>query len=178
MLEGTSRKAGSADLTLRIPRAHVQEAIARLSALGTITGEQVDVQDLQAGVNATDRTIARLQRSSPRCAREPPDPGEHRAHRRARRVRSKRLQRGEAADDPRRALRDRSHCTSATGSRRCPESHGHGPLHGLGVAFRWLGIGAVYALALGAPLVLLLWLAWLAVRTLRRRREDALLSRS
>ena len=34
-----------------------------------------------------------------------------------------------------------------------PVHHGHGPLHGLGVAFRWIGIGAVYVLALGAPLV-------------------------
>ncbi len=51
----------------------------------------------------------------------------------------------------------------------------NGPLHGIGVAFRWIGIGAVYALALGAPLVGLALLAWLAARVVRRRREDALL---
>ena len=44
-----------------VPRPHVAEAIARLSALGTITSEQVDIQDKQAGLNATDRKIARLQ---------------------------------------------------------------------------------------------------------------------
>jgi hypothetical protein len=59
-----------------------------------------------------------------------------------------------------------------------PSTSHHGPLHGLGVAFRWLGIGAVYALALGAPLLLFLWLAWIATRTIRRRREYDLLSRS
>jgi hypothetical protein len=42
----------------------------------------------------------------------------------------------------------------------------------------WLGIGAVYALAIGTPLVVLALLVWLAVRVIRRRREDALLSRS
>jgi len=50
----TQAKSGTADLTLKIPRQHVQEAVARLSALGTITGEQVDLQDLQAGINATN----------------------------------------------------------------------------------------------------------------------------
>jgi hypothetical protein len=56
--------------------------------------------------------------------------------------------------------------------------HGHGPLHGLGIAFHWFWIGAVYALALIAPLVAVIVAFWLAVRALRRHREDALLSRS
>ena len=53
----TGQQAGTAGSVLRVPRAHVQQAIGRLSALGTIVGEQVDIQDLQAGINATDRTI-------------------------------------------------------------------------------------------------------------------------
>ena len=55
---------------------------------------------------------------------------------------------------------------------------GPGPLHGLGVAFHWIWIGAVYALALGGPLLLLLGLAWLAARAVRRHRENALLGES
>ena len=31
------------------------------------------------------------------------------------------------------------------------EEEDDGPLHGLGVAFRWIGIGAIYAVALGMP---------------------------
>ncbi|HEV2591162.1 MAG TPA: DUF4349 domain-containing protein [Gaiellaceae bacterium] len=58
----TSTQHGSATLTLRIPRTHVQTAVARLSRLGTVTGEQVDIQDAQAGLNTTDRLIARLER--------------------------------------------------------------------------------------------------------------------
>lgn len=58
----TTKKTGSASLLLRVPRSHVQAAVARLSKLGTVTGEQVDIQDVQAGVNATDRLIARLER--------------------------------------------------------------------------------------------------------------------
>ena len=51
-----------------------------------------------------------------------------------------------------------------------------GPLHGLGTAFHWAWIGAVYALALGAPVVALAIAIWLLARTVRRRREDALLA--
>jgi hypothetical protein len=58
----TAKRHGHADLVLRVPRKNVQKAVARLRVLGAVTGEQVDIQDLQAGINTTDRTIARLQR--------------------------------------------------------------------------------------------------------------------
>ncbi len=171
----TTGTAGSADLTLKIPRAHIQDAIARLSALGTITAEQVDVQDLQAGLNATDRTIARLQRQLEELRGRPSsEAGDRRIAALVLRIQG--LQRAEAA-----SIRAARYATVrlllATAAAKPGAAH-HGPLHGLGVTFRWLGIGAVYALALGAPLLLMVWLAWLAARTIRRRREDALLSRS
>ena len=81
-------KVASADLVLKIPRAHVQEAITRLSALGTITSESVDIQDLQAGLNATDRTIARLQKQLADLRAQTPTATTTGAHRRARRRRS------------------------------------------------------------------------------------------
>ncbi len=172
----TSGKTGSADLTLKIPRTHVQEAISRLSAIGTITAEQVDVQDLQAGLNATDRTIARLQRQLALLRAEPQsEPNDRRIAALVLQIQG--LQRAEAASI--RAARYatvRLHLATAA-AKPGPAAH-HGPLHGLGVAFRWIGIGAVYVLALGAPLLLVVWLAWIAARTIRRRREDALLSRS
>jgi hypothetical protein len=168
-------KAGSADLSLRIPRAHIQEAIARLSAIGTITAEQVDVQDLQTGLNATARTIARLQRQLAGL-RAQPDSTLTTKRIAALVLQIQGLQRAEAA-----VVRSARYATVrlhlGTPAVKQATSH-HGPLHGLGVAFRWLGIGAVYALALGAPLLLVAWLAWIATRTIRRRREDALLSRS
>jgi hypothetical protein len=168
-------EGASADLTLKVPRAHVQEAITRLSALGTITGEEVDVQDVQAGLNATDRLIARLQRQLQDLrAQEQTDTVKQRIDSITARV--VRLQRQEAT-----TLRETHYSTVqlhlATKSVAPPAKHHHGPLHGLGVAFRWIGIGAVYALALGTPLVVALALVWLAARTVRRRREDALLSR-
>ncbi len=172
----TETDAASADLALKVPREHVQEAITRLSALGTITGEQVDIQDVQAGLNATDRLIGRLQRQL-RDLRAQEQTDAVKRHIAAITARVERLQRQERA-----TLRETHYATVqlhlATKSAVTPKKHHHGPLHGLGVAFRWIGIGAVYAFALGTPLVVVLALLWLALRTVRRRREDALLSRA
>jgi hypothetical protein len=168
-------KVANADLVLKIPRAHVQEAISRLSALGTITSEQVDIQDKQAGLNATDRQIARLQKRLAALRAQPPS--EITAGRIvALEAQIVRLQRAEAATRLKAHYATvHLHLTSAKAAAQ--QAKGHGPLHGVVVALTWLGIGAVYALAIGAPLALLALLVWLAGRFLRRRREDALLSR-
>jgi hypothetical protein len=164
-----------ADLVLKVPRAHVQQAVTRLSQLGTIVGERVDVQDLQAGINGTDRTIALLQKQLAALrAQEQTNAVKRQIALLTARV--VRLQRARAATVRTAHFATVSlSLTTATEAQR--KQHGHGPLHGLGVAFRWLGIGAVYALALGGPALLLVLLVWLAVRMLRRRRVDALLSR-
>jgi hypothetical protein len=171
----TEGKAATADLTLRIPRAHIQEAISRLSALGTITGEQVDVQDLTAELNAGDRTIERLQKQLARLRAET-QTDSVRATIAVVTARIARLQRQQAS-----TVRAAHYATVQmhleTPAVAKPVKHSHGPLHGLGVAFHWSWIGAVYALALGTPLLLLGGLGWLAARVIRRRRVDALLSR-
>jgi hypothetical protein len=172
----TARATGYAVLVLRVPKTHVQEAVRRLTALGTIVSENVQVQDLQGQVNATDRLIARLQK---RLA-------DLRAH-----VQDTQTVQQIAALTARIERLQRSRTTTVRSARyatvnlqlttltpAAPVQHGHGPLHGLGVTFRWIGIGAVYALALGVPAALLVLLAWSGARSIRRRREDALLSRS
>jgi hypothetical protein len=169
-------KTASADLTLKIPRNNVQVAITRLSALGTITSEQVDIQDLQAGLNATDRSIERLQ-AQLAGLRQSEQTDQVKAKTAALTARIERLQRSEAA-----TLRAAHFATVSlhlqTPDKAAPAQRGHGPLHGLGVAFRWIGIVAVYLLALGAPLAVLAALGWWTVRALRRRRENALLAQS
>jgi hypothetical protein len=168
-------KAGAADLVLRIPRRHVQEAVTRLSQLGTITSEQVDVQDLQAGLDATSRRIARLQRQLATLRAEPQTPERDRAIATIT-AQVERLQRGQAATIRAAQLATvRLHV--ATPPAVQPAHHGHGPLHGIGTAAYWTAIGGAYALAFGIPLIALALLVWLIVRTVRRRRVDALLSR-
>jgi hypothetical protein len=171
-----ARNTGYASIVLRIPKQHVQQAVRRLTTLGTIVSENVQVQDLQSQVNATDRLIERLQQRLADLRAQVQDPET------AQRIASltsriEKLQRGRAA-----TVRSARYATVnlqlTTRVLPTPVKSGHGPLHGLGVAFRWIGIGAVYALALGVPAVLLVLLLWGGARSVRRRREDALLSRS
>ncbi|HEX3806219.1 MAG TPA: DUF4349 domain-containing protein [Gaiellaceae bacterium] len=165
--EQTHGKTASADLTLKVPRAHVQQAVSRLSQLGTITAEQVSVTDKQAGLNATDREIARLQKQLAATTGT--------KQRAALTSHIQSLQRSEA--QLRRAAHYATiHLTLATPPAPAKTRH-HGPLHGVGVALRWLGIGAVYALAIGLPVAIVLALCWFAIRLIRRRREEALLGR-
>jgi hypothetical protein len=169
-------KVASADLVLKIPRAHIQQAITRLSALGTITSENVDIQDKTAGLNATDRTIARLQKQLTELRKQLPSQVTA-ARIVALESQIVRLQRAEAATRLKAHYATvQLHLTSAKAI--VPAKHGHGPLHGVVVALTWLGIGAVYALAIGTPVAVLALLVWLGARVIRRRREDALLSRS
>jgi hypothetical protein len=169
----TSGSRAVADLKLKIPRRHVQAAMARLSQLGTITDENVSTVDKTASLNATDRQIARLQKQLKTLRADPQSP-ENTRRILALEQQIVRLQRSEAT------TRLSAHYATVDLHLETPvvavtPKHGHGPLHGLGVAFRWIGIGAVYALALGGPVVLLLLLLWLGVRVVRRRRENALL---
>jgi hypothetical protein len=170
----THAKSGVADLTLKIPRQHVQEAVRRLSALGTITGEQVDLKDLQSGLNATDRTIARLQRTlADLRAQTQTDTVKRQIASLTARIAS--LQRTSA--QTRRTAHFATVSLHLSTPQAAPHKAHHGPLHRLVVALKWLGIGAVYVLVLGAPVLLVAWLSWIVVRTIRRRREDELLSR-
>lgn len=164
-----------ADLTLKIPREHVQEALARLSQLGTITEENVSTLDRQAQLDATGRLIARLQKRLAALRAEPSTPALA-TQITALVARIERLQRSEAD------IRRVAHYATVRLHLETPlvvtAKHGHGRLHGVGVALGWLGVGAVYALALGLPVAFVLALIWLVARFVRRRRVDALLSRS
>jgi len=57
-----SRGNGDAYLTVRVPVGHVQQAVVRFSALGTILAQHVSIQDLQDQSNAEELRILQLQR--------------------------------------------------------------------------------------------------------------------
>jgi uncharacterized protein DUF4349 len=152
----TRPHAGAAQLVLRVPRAHVQQAITRLSALGTIVGEQVDLQDLQAGLNATDRTIARLQRELAQLRAQPQTDAVKRQIA-ALTARVVALQRREAA------TRRAAHYATVRLALASGTAKHH--THYVRDALPWLG---------GFLVAVLLVIAW---RVARRLREDALLRR-
>lgn len=150
----THGKTGTADLTLKVPRVHAQAAIDRLSKLGTIVGEQVDVTDRQAGLNATDREIARLQKQLAKL-RAQHAPTKQIA---ALTARIQALQRSESS------TRRTAHFATIDVHLSTPVAH---------KSTRHVERDAAWAVIGAASLALLL----LAFRLVRRRREYALLSR-
>jgi Domain of unknown function (DUF4349) len=170
-------RTGYADLVLRIPKQRLQAAVSRLSALGTVVGENVTIHDLQNQVDATARKIARLE-------------ARLKAWQEQFQTAATQKQIAELTDEIGKLSRGRvatihsaSYATLSLQltTRPAPapaKKPGHGPLHNLGVAFRWLGIGALYAVALAAPFVLLGVLVWLVARAVRRHRENQLLGSS
>jgi hypothetical protein len=168
-------KAGYASIVLRIPRQNVRTAISRLTALGRVTSENVSIQDLQTQVTSTDQQIATLQRQLATLRAQPQTTQVERQITTLT-ARVERLQRARAA-----TVRTAHYSTVSlqltTPPPATPKTHKPGPLHGLGIAFHWIWIGAVYALALGTPLLALLAAIWLAARSIRRRREESLLRR-
>lgn len=57
----TNGPSGNADLVLRVPQRRVQDAIAQLSELGIITGQQVSVQDRQGDLDRLAKRIDTLR---------------------------------------------------------------------------------------------------------------------
>jgi hypothetical protein len=172
------RRDGRAYLVLKVPRTRVQEAVQKLGALGTIVGADVSIKDLQAGIDTTGRTIDRLKEKLA-ALRAEVQTEDVVAQIETLETRIENLQRQRAA-----TIRAAYFATVKLHMETPPpatppaEESGNGPLHGLGVAFRWIGIGTVYALALGTPFLLLVALGWFLARGLRRRREEALLGRA
>ena len=52
---------GTSSLTLRVPSDRAGDAVTRLSALGTIVAQNVQIQDLQESLDSLDREVAKLR---------------------------------------------------------------------------------------------------------------------
>ena len=122
-------KTGVADLVLRIPRRHVQEAVTRLSQLGTITASRSTSRTSRPASMRPrgDRAAAATAGDAPR---EPQTPERDRAIA-AITAQVERLQRAEAAT-VRSAQLATFRLHVATPPAVQPAHHGHGPLHGIG----------------------------------------------
>jgi hypothetical protein len=57
----STSEVGSASLTLRVPHARAQEAITRLTQLGTIVSQNVQTEDLQDSLDALTKRITHLR---------------------------------------------------------------------------------------------------------------------
>ena len=176
---------GAASVTLRVPSAQAGDAVTRLSTLGTIVAQNVQIQDLQESLDGLDREIERLRtRIAAITARLAQDPGpaerarllEERSQAQAQ-LHELRVSRTSTAAEARNAtiqleLRTDDGAGAAPGSRID---------RALDRALEVLAWEAVVALAFAvaaAPLVLVGAAVWATRRTRRRREDERLLAAS
>lgn len=179
----TRERSGEARLVLRVPSARIQDAIARLSELGTITAQQVEIQDRQDELDRLRRRIdtLRVQRAELKLRLRTENLTapqrlelELRLQRINGRLNTLTMTRNGVAREV--ALAEVS-LVVRTGSSAVPPSEGRiegaarDALHVLSVA----GAVTVFLLIVLTPLVAIAGVMWLARRSLRRREHDRLL---
>jgi hypothetical protein len=181
----TQGAGGRAQLVVRIPQRRVQDAIAQLSELGTITGQEVTVQDRQAELNQLaariDQLRVRIAELNVRLRTEQLDEAE--------RLRLE-LQRRQLQGTLNHLTRRRSNVAGQVAmadvsltleTRRAAAAAGGNRFDdAVGDALAVLGVAAavaVFLLIVLAPLAVLAALALAARRAWRRREDERLLDR-
>jgi len=176
---------GSASLTVRVPVAKVQEAIAELSALGRIVSQEVTIDDLQASLDELERREAglraRIARIRARLDTEPLDA--QTAATLLSRLATLR------AELPR--VRESAAATSAEARMSTirltvvtPDSLGVAPVQSrldrtldeAIAVLAWEGVIALAVAIVVAPFALVVLVAWLGRRFYRRREDERLLA--
>jgi Domain of unknown function (DUF4349) len=181
----TSGAQGSAQLTLRIPVQKVNDALVRLTALGTVTGQRVDTRDLQGPIDTLSRRIERL-RSQIRIAEARLASGTLDAeeelqvkiqleHLRSRLAAAKREHAAIAREVAMADLSLKLH-TPVEGGVGKSEGGASGAAHKAVDILRGAGSVAVFLAIVLSPVLLLVVLAWLALRARTRRVEARLLA--
>jgi len=171
--EQTHGKAASAELTLKVPRA--PRAAGRRAPLAARHDHR------RAG--RRDRQDSRPQHDSPRDPRSSRSSSRQHA-RQPRQTRRSSWRSPRTSCDcsgaKRRHGSTRTSQRSSSTSRPLPspaKTHHHGPLHGVGVALKWLGSARSTRLRSDCPSRSCSRSSGFAIRLIRRRRVDALLSR-
>ena len=177
-------REGSARLTLRVPVRRLADAVVRLSALGAITAQNVQIQDLQAGVDRRENRIEALERAIRRdelrlasgtlTAKERLEVELRVESLRAQlravgRAQAELLRRGATAE-----IQLALHTRKAAVAERDEGGVAGAARSGWNVLSTVAG-GALFALIVTSPLLLLGALAWALVGSRRRRLERRLL---
>jgi uncharacterized small protein (DUF1192 family) len=173
-------ESGTASMTLRIPTDRVQDAITKLSDLGTIVGQQVQVDDLQEGLDELDARIRALREQIARLtARLGTD--SLNAETRATLVSRRSAARAELASLTQSRTETRRVASLAT-IQLALQTDQEGSVvpapSGLDRALEilaWEGVALLFLAVVAGPFLALALAAWLAARTLRRRDNARLL---
>jgi hypothetical protein len=183
----TTGDAANASLTLRIPVAKTEDAIVRLSALGTIVSQQVSIEDLQETIDAFVRRARNAQQQIVRITARLESESLSAEERAALELRRKNLR------SQLRSYRGTIATTKAEGrfatvqvSVVTPDSLGAVPAPSrldrtLDRALEilvWEGVVALAVMLVAAPFAILGLAAWLARHVYRKREDERLLAAS
>jgi Domain of unknown function (DUF4349) len=183
----TEGSEGTAELALRVPVRKLEDAMVQLGELGTVTGQQIETVDLQAGIDRRADRIERLERvvrilelqlESGTLTPEQELRIRLRIERHENEIRD--LRRATRADRREAAT---SELTLALHTREAAakQDEDEGGVAGMARdALQFLGAAgtvALFILIVVSPIVLPLMLLWLAFRARSRRIESRLLER-
>jgi hypothetical protein len=174
---------GAAQITLRVPAARVQSAMAQLSQLGTILGQRYGIEDLQVQADLLQTQIEDTQRQIAQLVARLASttlPAADRA------VLQSRLSN---AQQKLRDLRGGLRATNAearsatvfltlTTDEIHPAAEEQSRLDDVRDVLAWEGIALLYLLVVAGPFVLLGLLVWATLRLRRRRVESRLLEQN
>jgi hypothetical protein len=181
--DAPSQGVGGAQITLRIPTARVQSALAELAQLGTILGQRYGIQDLQQQADSLQKQIEETQRQIARIQAQLANPSltaENEAVLRSRLANAQAKLAG---------LREAMRTTRAEGATSTvyltltteeiqPSPAGGSRLDDVKDVLAWEAIAALYVLVVAGPIVLLAVLVWLSLRWARRREASRLLEQN
>lgn len=168
---------GAAQITLHIPTARVQSAMAQLSQLGTILGQRYGIEDLQvqadtlqSQLEATQRQIAQLVTRLESSTL----PAGDRVVLQSRLTNAREKLAGlrEGLRGTKAEARTATIYLTLTTEEIEPGVESGSRLDDVKDVLAWEGIALLYALVIAGPFLLLGLLTWFALR-LRRRRDEA-----
>lgn len=177
---------GAASMTLRVPSARAGDAVTRLSGLGTIVAQDVQIDDLQETLDALDRqlervqaqiaaltaAIARAETASERARLE-----ERRAQARSQ-LRDLRTSHSSTSAEARNATIQLELRTEETSGVAVPGSRLDRALDKALDVLAWEAVATLAILVVLAPFALVAAAVWTTRHVRRRREEERLLAAS
>jgi hypothetical protein len=181
-----SAESGGASLTLRVPTARVQDALTRLSALGKVAGQQVQIDDLQTTLDQLSRRITILHARIVHITALLTDPSLSSVRRAE--LEGQRTSLQNALRDARRSRSGVSaearfatiqlELQTARKTAAPPPSRADRTLHKAAQILAWEGAATLYVLVVLGPVGLLGAALAVAAKARRRSEESRLLARS
>lgn len=177
---------GAASLTLRVPSGQAAAAVTRLSGLGTILAQNVQIDDLQESLDSLDRQVTRLraQVAALTVAIDRAETAAERARLLERRSQAQaelqalRANRAATAEVARHATIQLELRTEESSAVPAPGSRIDRALDKALAVLAWEAVAVLAILVAAAPLALVAAAVWLTRRTRRKREEERLLAAS